>query len=92
MIFVVRKSYGKMRGTRKKLRAKRRLTVTKVLYEFKNGDKVHIDLSSVRTVHPKFHGLTGFVVSKRGKNYMVKVRNKKALKTIFVSSSQLKKI
>lgn len=89
---MVRKSYGKMKGTRKKLRAKRRLTVTRVLHEYKKGDKVHIDLSSVRTVHPKFHGLTGFIVSKRGKNYMVKVRNKKAFKTIFVNSSQLKKL
>ena len=89
---MVRKSYGKMKGTRKKLRVKKRLTITKILQEFKDGDKVHIDLSAIRSANPKFHGSTGYIVSKRGKNYMVKVRNKKAFKTIFLNSSQLKKV
>lgn len=88
---MVRKSYGKMRGTRKKLAKKRTLTVNAYLKTFKEGDRVHIDLvSSSPLPHPRFHGLTGEVIERRGRAYGVRIRDGHATKVIFLRSEHLK--
>ena len=87
---MVRKSYGKMRGTRKKLHFRENLAITRFLEKFDVGDRVHIDFSTMRISHPKFHGLTGEVIGKRGKSYWVKVKDKKSYKKIVVRPEHLK--
>jgi len=79
-----------MRGSRKKLRSKK-INITRYLNDFNPGEKVHVKFSSSRIPHPKFHGLTGFVVKKRGRSFVVRVRNKKAWKEIVLRPEHLKK-
>ena len=87
---MVRKSYGKMRGTRKKLCRMKR-SIARCLDEYKTGETVTITFGSHRIPHPKFHGLTGRIIGKKGESYVVQVRNKKSLKTIFLRPEHLRR-
>ena len=87
---MVRKSYGKMRGTRKKLMTRKKYGINIYMKNFEVGNKVHIILSSGKTTHPKFHGSTGKIIEKQGRNYLVAVRNKKAVKKIVLRPEQLR--
>ena len=86
---MVVKSYGKMRGTRKKLR-KKKITLTGYLKEFKVGDRVHIDFVSHRIPHPLFQGLTGSIIEKRGNGYIVEVKDRNAVKKVSLRPEHLK--
>ena len=71
---MVRKSYGKMRGTRFKLQIRRKPMIHNYIKEFNVGDMVHVNIvSSSPCPHPRFHGLAGVVTEKRGSSYTVKV-------------------
>ena len=87
---MVKKSYGKMRGTRRKLRKKEKLPINRFFSEFKEGDRVHIKIDpSSKFQTAKFHGKTGIVLGKRGRCYIIKVRNGKSYKTIFLKPEHL---
>lgn len=89
---MVQKSYGKMRGARKKLRNPEKLTVTQLLKKFEVGDKVHVVLNSSTTFqHPRFFGKTGTIVAKSGRCYVVEVRDGNALKKLNLTPEHLKK-
>ncbi len=87
---MVRKSYGKMRGTRSKM-AGRSSSISKFIDKFEVGESVHIDFSSHRIPHPKFQGFTGRVVEKTGKGYVVEVMNRNAVKKISLKPEHLKR-
>lgn len=88
---MVRKSYGKMRGTRKKLRNKKKPSINAYLKVFKKGEHVHIDLvTSSPLQHPRYQGKTGEIIEKRGRAYAVSVRDGKARKTVFMRPEHLK--
>ncbi len=87
---MVRKSYGKMRGTRQKLRVKEKLGMTTYTKSFEIGDKVHINLKTGKIPHPKFHGSTGEIIGKMGRGYIVAVRDKKAVKKIMLRPEHLR--
>jgi len=88
---MVRKSYGKMRGTRKKLQVERKPRITDLIREFNLGDMVHIDFTSMDNLpHPKFQGLTGEIIGKRGRAYMVRIRDINKFKVIFLKAQHLK--
>jgi len=87
---MVRKSYGKKRGTRKKFRVKKKLGVTAYLKKFEIGDRVHVTLKTGKIPDPKFHGMTGEVIGKRGRGYIVTVRDKKAVKKIMLRPEQMR--
>ena len=87
---MVRKSYGKMRGTRKKLSVKEKPGVTMYMKGFEIGDRVHVTMKAGKRPYPKFHGLTGEVVGKRGRAYIIAVRNKKAVKKIVLKPEHLR--
>ncbi|MEM7819633.1 MAG: 50S ribosomal protein L21e [Candidatus Aenigmatarchaeota archaeon] len=88
---MVRKSYGKMRKTRKKLKLSKKPTLTRFLQEFNPGDKVVIDIATCRKIpHPNFQGLTGTVIGKRGRSFEVKIRDKNSIKTLFIRPEHLK--
>jgi len=89
---MVRKSYGKMRGTRQKMQVKTKPTINRYLAEFSAGDTVHVNyLSSSPLPHPRFQGLTGRVIEKRGNSYAVAVKDGNKPKLLFLRPEHLKK-
>ncbi len=90
------KSHGPRAGTRSKLRKSPRdkFKVTKYLKEFKLGSYVAIviDPSSKKQPHHRFHGKTGKVVGKRGRAYIVEVREGNKIKQVFAKPEHLKEI
>lgn len=85
------KSYGKMRRSRKKLMAKERRGLPAYLKKFSLGDRVHVELvPSSPLQHPRFHGKTGTVVEKRGRNYVVQIRDGSVSKKVFFRPEHLR--
>jgi large subunit ribosomal protein L21e len=91
---------AKTHGTRRKSRHKLKKTVrekglspiTRALQEFMDGDIVNIDLDpSIQNgmPHPKFHGRTGAVVQRRGRAYMVEVRDGGLMKEVIALPEHL---
>ncbi len=76
------------KNTRKMVKSPRErglLPVTRIIKEFKPGDRVHIKIEPSfhkGMPHPRFHGKTGIVQEKRGRAYVVKVKDGNAEKTI----------
>jgi large subunit ribosomal protein L21e len=88
---IVRKSYGKMRGTRFKMQIRKRPTIRTFMQEFKVGDVVHINIvSSSAFPHPRFQGRTGTVEEKRGKSYTVKIAEGTKKKKLSLRPEHLK--
>ena len=88
---MVQKSYGKMRGTRYKLRHPAKLGLTAYLKKFNEGDSVHIDfVSSSPIQHPRFNGKTGKIIEKRGRSYVVEIYDGSVRKQIFARPEHLK--
>ena len=98
LVISMRKSKGKMSGSRNKMRKSPREKgmppVTRYLQEFKKGDVVHIDVVSSEAGHgmpnPKFQGRTGKVIGTQGKAYKVEVRDGNATKLLLVLPVHLK--
>ena len=87
---MVRKSYGKMRGTRNKMKFEKKLRIADYMKEYNLGDKVHVDFTSMENLpHPKFQGLTGEIIGKRGRAYMVRVRDINKFKVIMLKAQHL---
>lgn len=91
---------AKTHGTRRKSRYKLKKTVrekglspiTRALQEFTDGDIVNIDLDpSIQNgmPHPKFHGRTGKVIERRGRAYMVEVRDGGLMKEVIALPEHL---
>jgi len=75
-------------------RQRGKLPLSQYFQEFQEGDKVNLKInSSVQTgqFFPRFHGLTGVVVGKRGFCYQIKVYDQNKEKTVFVHPIHLKK-
>ena len=90
---MVSKSKGFKRGTRQKLKLKKKPTLTRFLQEFRVGESVHIDIqpSVAGFPHHRFHGATGKIIGKRGSAYVIEVRDKNKLKKIITKPVHLKK-
>ena len=90
------KSRGRRAGTRSKLKKSRRekFTVTKYLREFDIGSYVAIviDPSSQKQPFHRFHGLTGKIIGKRGRAYIVEVRDGNKIKQVFAKPEHLKEV
>jgi large subunit ribosomal protein L21e len=86
-----RKAKGYRRKTRSLLRRKPRergkTGLSKILYEYKPGEKVvvKIDPSVHKGMpHRRYHGKIGVIVNRRGKSYILNVTQGKAVKEIIV--------
>jgi len=86
-----RKAKGYRRKTRSLLKRKPRergkTSLSKILYEYKLGEKVvvKIDPSVHKGMpHRRYHGRIGVIVNKRGRSYVVNVTQGKAVKEITV--------
>ena len=84
---IMRRSKGFKSGTRYKLkrgvRAKGKLSISKILQKFSAGDRVHIVIDSgvqKGMPHPRFHGKTGTVIERRGRAYLVEISENNAKK------------
>ena len=90
---MAKRSRGFRSKTRKKLKKKKRIPITKFLQEFEVGQKVAIELepSSQRGMpHPRFHGRVGEVVGKRGKSYIIAIKDGKKLKHVISRPEHLR--
>ncbi|MBD3202841.1 50S ribosomal protein L21e [Candidatus Woesearchaeota archaeon] len=86
-----RKSRHKLKKHYKK---KGKLSITKFLQEFKQGEKVVLNAepSYQKAMYfPRFHGKIGTIHSKRGKCYEVIIRDNKKKKIVIVHPVHLKK-
>ncbi|OYT37695.1 50S ribosomal protein L21e [Candidatus Pacearchaeota archaeon ex4484_31] len=78
---------------RKRLREKGMVRLSKLFQELKEGDRVMLVSVPGQTKIPKhFIGLTGTVIGKSGKAYIVKFLNGKVVKKLTVSPIHLKKL
>lgn len=78
---------------RKSVRQKGHPPVNVMLQEFNTGDMVHIAVNpSVHSGMPfrRFHGKTGTVEGKKGKCYIVGIKDMRAKKSIIVHPAHLK--
>lgn len=92
---MVKKSRGFRSKTRKKLkqRANYRPPITKFLQNFEIGQKVIIKLepSSQRGMpHPRYVGRVGEVIGKRGRSFIIKIKNGNIIKKIIARPEHLK--
>jgi len=76
----MRHSKGYRNRMRKLLSRKRvRRGLSMYLIEYKVGDRVHININPIAietAPHRRFQGLTGTVIGKRGKAYIIEVKLK----------------
>ena len=93
---MVAKSHGPRRRTREKFRRTKRekFTVNKYLKEFKIGEKVALDIDSSSGAIPcrRFQGITGEVIGKRGRAYIINIYDGNKLKKVIAKSEHLKAI
>jgi large subunit ribosomal protein L21e len=78
---------------RKKPRERGKIGLSKVLHEYKPGEKVVINLDpSVHKgmPHRRYHGRTGVITDKRGRAYVIEVTQGNATKEIIVRPEHLK--
>ena len=90
---MVVKSHGPRRRTREKLRGPPKLTVNKMLQNFEIGQAVAIvPTSNSQKGMPfrRFFGLTGKVLEKRGRGYVVEIRDGNSMKKVMARPEHLK--
>ena len=94
---MVQKSKGLRKRTRKllKLKAREKVPITRYLQEFKIGEKVVIrptPSSHKGMPFRRFIGKIGTIIEKRGKAYIVQIRNGKKEKKVIARPEHLRAI
>lgn len=91
------RSKGSRSKTRRKMRKKPRqrglLALSRILQEFDSGQFVHIDIEpSVHhgMPHPKFQGRTALVKEKRGRSYVLEIKDGSKRKIIIARPEHLR--
>jgi len=79
---------------RKKVRTRGKLQLSRYFQELKEGDRVSIAReSSVKSSFPeRLQGRTGLVVDKRGKAYIIKVKDQNKEKKFIIEPIHLRKL
>ncbi len=88
-------SRGIRHRTRNSMRQKpyMRPPITKFLKQYKEGQKVIImqEPSSQKGMpHPRFRGVNGYIIGKRGKSYIIQIQDSNKQKKIISKSEHLK--
>lgn len=68
------------------------IKIRKLLQEFEEGQPVHINIESAShkgMPHPNYQGKTGRVIGKRGRAYLVKIRDGGKNKTLISAPEHL---
>lgn len=94
---MAQKTKGSRNKTRKKLtrHIRDKDTISKHLKEFSPGDQVLLILdSSIHRglPHPRFHGKAGTVQEKRGRSYIVEIKDRGKKKQIPVYPAHLREV
>jgi len=81
-------------GRRKKIRTRGKLSLSRYFQELKEGDKISIvrEKSIAMSLPTRLQGRTGVVVGKRGRNYMLKIKDQEKEKKFLIAPIHLKKI
>ncbi|RLF13799.1 MAG: 50S ribosomal protein L21e [Thermoprotei archaeon] len=94
---MVKRTHGfwyKSRKLRRKHPRERGLRgLSRLLYEYKIGDRVHIDIDPtfIRTApHRRYQGKTGVIIGKRGRAYLIEVYLGKKRKIIITTPEHIK--
>lgn len=86
----MKRSRGLLSGGTRKLRKKKRTTISEIVKEFKIGDKVVIETKvGPGMPHPRYKGRYGVIVGARGKAYVVEVTDGSSKKKLIASPVQL---
>ncbi|RMF89700.1 MAG: 50S ribosomal protein L21e [Methanobacteriota archaeon] len=78
---------------RKKIREKGSVPITRAMQSFAEGDVVHIVIDPAYhkgAPHPKWHGKTGHVIGRRGRSYLVRIRDQDSHKTVIANPVHLR--
>ncbi|MCX6778277.1 MAG: 50S ribosomal protein L21e [Candidatus Micrarchaeota archaeon] len=91
---MVKRSLGQLSKRTRLLRRKTRtkLSVGRIMREFNEGDRVSLDyVANQRGMpHPRYRGRSGVIVGKRGKAYIVEIRDMTAVKHLVVPGVHLR--
>ncbi len=96
VLLMGKKSHGLFKGSRKlkkKVREKGLYPLSRIMYEYKDNEKVLIKIdSSVHKgrPHPRFHGRIGEVIGRRGRAYIIKMKDIKKTKYLIVTPEHLR--
>ena len=91
---MVVKSHGPRRRTREKLRGPKRPTISEIFKEFSPGDRVVLKIRSSSGSIPcrRFHGLSGKILGKRGRAYIIEIKDGKKIKKVIAMPEHLKAV
>ncbi|NIO44480.1 MAG: 50S ribosomal protein L21e [Candidatus Aenigmarchaeota archaeon] len=92
---MVVKSRGPRKRTREKFRRSTRTPINEFLKKFEIGDKVVIDINSSSISgmpFRRFQGLSGKIIKRRGKAFLVQIKDGRKIKEIIANPEHLKKI
>jgi large subunit ribosomal protein L21e len=92
---MVKRSRGFRSKTRRKLKQKPgyKPPITKFLQEFEIGQKIAIDIepsSHKGMPHPRYQGRVGEITGRRGKSYIIKIKEGSKIKKILARPEHLK--
>ena len=90
----MKRSKGTLSKRSRRLKKEREFTVNDFLKEFREGERVALDIQPYyRSLpHMRYDGKIGVVEGKRGKAYIVKIRDGNAYKKLVVLPIHLKKV
>ena len=92
---MVVKSHGPRRRTREKFRKTGRVRINRYIKQFNSGDKVVIDIESASSKgmpFRRFQGLVGKIIEKRGRSYVVEIKDGNKTKTVIANPEHLKSL
>lgn len=97
LTYMVRASHGLRSGTRQKLKkgVREKFKPERYIQEFDIGEMVALKLepaSHKGMPHPRFKGRIGEIIEKRGRAYVIKIRDGNRYKKIISRPEHLKKI
>ncbi|MFH1663401.1 MAG: 50S ribosomal protein L21e [archaeon] len=90
-----KKAKGKRAKQRDTMKRRERTTVNKMLADIKDGQTVQVNINS--RIHAglpfrRFQGKTGVVSGKRGRSYVIKLRDGNKAKQLIVHPAHLKEL
>jgi large subunit ribosomal protein L21e len=90
---MVVKSHGPHRRTREKFRRTGKVPINRFIKNFNIGDRVVIKIDSASSKgmpFKRFQGLSGKIVEKRGKSYLVDIKDGNKTKTVIANPEHLR--
>ncbi|MGB9703315.1 MAG: 50S ribosomal protein L21e [Candidatus Micrarchaeia archaeon] len=88
------RSKGKLSKRTRRLGKKEKPTVNQILQKFEIGDLVAVDIkrNAKNIPHPRFNGKVGRIIEKRGKAYVVEIKEYNIKKKIIALPVDLRKV